>query len=285
MSLPIHLPVRGCWPGIAALVLAGLVPMSLRADAWTQEQGHGQFIVTSSIFETSRAFDQNGNVARFDYTGSFRQFLLNPYLEYGLTNRTTLVVNAFVPFLAFSNEYGRQSSAGLGDVETGIRRRFNSSESPMPVSAQLNILFPTYPADRQPAPGNHQVDVESKLMVGRSARFGGHTGFWSFGGGYRYRTGAPADQLRSDATLGMDVSKRFMVMAQFFGITGIRNGAPLRFDGNPNAQSDFDLYKGQLSLITRLAPRTRLQIGWNDTLAGRNTGRGETFLIALWQDF
>lgn len=279
------LRVRALSPCSASLMLAALAPVCLQADAWTQEQGHGQFILTASLFETSNTFDENGNATRFDYQGTFRQFLLNPYLEYGLTNRTTLVVNAFVPFLAFSNQYGRQTSAGLGDVETSLRRRLNSSESPMPISAQLTILFPTYAATQQPAPGNHQVDVESKLMIGRSLRLAGHTGFGSLGAGYRYRTGAPADQFRSDATLGVDLSKRFMVMAQFFGITGMRNGQPLLFNGNPNAQSDFDLYKGQLSLVTRLAARTRLQLGWNDAFAGRSTGRGQTALVALWQDF
>ncbi|HYL38599.1 MAG TPA: hypothetical protein VEV17_21965 [Bryobacteraceae bacterium] len=257
----------------------------LRADAWTQEQGHGQLILTSSLFETSWAFDGGGNAQRFDYGGAFRQFQLNPYLEYGLTSRTTLVVNTFVPFLKFSNQYGSQSSAGLGDVETGIRRRLNSSESPMPISVQFTVLFPTYPADRQPPPGNHQMDAESRLMIGRGARLLGHTAFWSLGGAYRYRSGAPADQFRSDATIGVDLNHRFMVMTQFFGITGLRNGQPLQIGGNPNAQSDFDLYKGQLSLVTRLGPHTRVQLGWNDTVAGRNTGRGQTYLIALWQDF
>jgi hypothetical protein len=228
-------------------------------------------------------FDQDGKAQRFDYDGSFRQFQLNPYLEYGLTSRTTLVVNALVPFLKFSNQYGSESSAGLGDVEVGLRRRLNSSESPMPVSFQFTLMFPAYPADREPPPGNHQVDAESRLMIGRGTKLGGHTAFWSLGGAYRYRTGAPADQIRSDATLGVDLTHRFMVMTQFFGITGLRNGQPFQIGENPNAQSDFDLYKGQVSLVTRVGPHTRIQLGWNDTLAGRNTGRGQTYL--MWQDF
>ena len=272
-----------CW--CAALLLAGAVPANLRADAWTQEQGHGEFILTSSLFETSTSFDAAGNVRHFGYDGYFRQFQLNPYLEYGLTSRTTLVVNAFVPFLKFSNQYGAQTSAGLGDVETSIRRRLNSSESAMPISAQLTMLFLTYPADREPPPGNHQIDVESKLMIGRGTQWLGHSFFWSLGGAYRYRSGAPADQFRSDATAGLDLTHRFTLMAQVFGITGLRNGQPLQIGGNPNAQSDFDLYKGQLSLVTRLRPSTRLQLGWNDTFAGRNTGHGQTILIAIWQDF
>ena len=270
---------------LAGLILAVSMTPQVRADAWTQEQGHGQIIFNTSFFETSREYDADGNVARFSYQGSFRQLQLNPYIEYGLTSRTTLVVNAFVPFLKFENQYGRQTSAGLGDVETAIRRRLNSTESRMPVSVQFTVLFPGYPADRQPPPGNHQVDLESKLMIGRGVHVGRHTAFWSMGGAYRFRRGAPADQIRSDTTFGLDLSRRFTVMTQLFGITGLRNGSPLTVGGNPNAQSDFDLYKGQFSLVTRLGPHTRFQVGWNDTIAGRNTGRGQTILVALWQDF
>ena len=267
------------WLGLIAL------PLSLRADAWTQEQGHGQVILTTSYFDTSEAFDASGKAQHFDFAGAFRQVLVNPYLEYGLTSRTTLVVNAFVPFLTFSNQYGAQSSAGLGDVETGIRRRLNSLESPMPISVQLTVMFPTYPADRNPPPGNHQVDVESRFMLGRGIDLGGHHAFWSTGAAFRFRTGAPADQFRSDATFGVDLTRRFMVMAQYFGITGMRNGQPFELGDNPNAQSDYDLYKGQLSLVTRVRGKSRIQIGWNDTLIGRNTGRGQTYLISFWQDF
>ena len=270
---------------LVGLIATIAIAPHVRADAWTQEEGHGQIIFTTSFFETSREFDPDGNVARFSYQGSFRQFQFNPYVEYGLTSRTTLVVNAFAPFLKFQNQYYRQTSAGLGDVETALRRRLNSTESPMPVSVQFTILFPTYPADRQPPPGNHQVDLESKLMIGRGVHIGKHSAFWSMGGAYRFRSGAPADEFRSDTTFGLDLTRRFTVMTQFFGITGLRNGSPLVVGGNPNAQSDFDLYKGQFSLVTRLGPRTRFQLGWNDTIAGRNTGRGQTVLVALWQDF
>jgi hypothetical protein len=269
----------------ACLVIAVAMAPQLRADAWTQEQGHGQIIFGASFFETAREYEADGNVARFSYQGSFRQFQLNPYIEYGLTSRTTLVVNAFAPFLKFENQYGSQTSAGMGDIETAVRHRLNSTESPMPVSVQFTVLFPTYPADRQPPPGNHQVDLESKLMIGRGVHIAKRTAFWSMGGAYRFRSGAPADQWRSDATLGLDLTHRFTVMTQFFGITGLRNGSPLVVGGNPNAQSDFDLYKGQFSLVTRLGPHTRFQLGWNDTIAGRNTGRGQTVLVALWQDF
>jgi hypothetical protein len=74
-------------------------------------------------------------------------------------------------------------------------------------------------------------------------------------------------------------------MAQYFGITGMRNGTPLETGGNPNVQSDFDLYKSQFSLVTRLQAHMRLQTAWVTAFAGRNTGAGHTLLVAFWRDF
>ena len=165
----------------AGLLLVGSSPVCLYADAWTQPQGHGQLILTSSFYATSHSFDAEGAVRSFGYGGVFKQFQVNPYLEYGLTSRTTLLVNAFAPYMKFSNQYSSQASAGFGNIETGIRRRLNSSESLTPISAQFTATFPTYSADRQPPPGNHQADIESKLMIGRGVRWLGRSAFWSLG--------------------------------------------------------------------------------------------------------
>ena len=102
---------------------------------------------------------------------------------------------------------------------------------------------------------------------------------------YRTRFGAPADQIRVDLTAGINLGARFMVMGQLFNIHSMRNGQPLDVITNPNAQSDFDLHKYQLSLVLNATPKTRIQLGWNNTFSGRNTGRGQTAILALWRDF
>jgi len=256
----------------------------LHGAAWTQEEGHGQIIVNFSYLDTSRWFDPSGKLQTFGSRGSFRQFDINPYLECGLTPRTTLTLSTFAPFMKFANDYGASSSGGLGDTEIGVRRRL-TAESGTVVSVQFSVQFPLYPADRTPPPGNHQADLESRLIVGRGGSLAGRHVFAGAGAAYRYRNGAPADQFRSDATAGMDFSRRFTGMVQFFGITGIRNGAPFPTGGNPNVQSDFDLYKAQFSFVTRLQARTRFQIGWVDAFKGRNTGAGGALVAAIWRDF
>jgi hypothetical protein len=256
----------------------------LHAGAWTQDAGHGQIIFTSSFLQTSDQFDSSGASRPFGYNGRFRQLAFNPYLEYGLSRRYTLVLNLNAPLLKYSNQYGATSSAGLGDVEVGIRRRLNSTESAWAISGQISAQFPAYSATRNPAPGNHQGDVETRLLVGRGATWAQHHVFWDAEAAYRYRSGPPADEFRSDFTSGINLTARFMAMGQMFVIKSLRNGDPFTTT-NPNAQSDFDLYKAQVSLVTALGRGTRIQLGWNDAFAGRNTGGGHTATLGIWKSF
>jgi len=254
------------------------------AGAWNESAGHGQIIFTSSFLQTSSAFDDSGTSRRFGYNGQFRQVVFNPYVEYGLTRKYTLVFSANAPLLRYSNQYGAASSAGLGDIEVGVRRRLNSSESPWALSAQITAQFPAYSSKQDPAPGNHQEDLEARLLVGRGATWGQHHVFGDVEAGYRYRSGAPADQFRADVTTGLDLTPRVMAMGQVFAIKGLRNGDSFSIS-NPNAQSDFDLYKTQFSLVTRVGRSMRIQLGCNDAFAGRNTGGGYGPFVGVWKTF
>ena len=135
---------------LTILIVSLLGPTSLYAGAWTQDAGHGQIILTTSFFQTSRSFDDHGDSKRFADNASFRQLLFNPFLEYGMSRRNTLVVNANVPFLRYASSQSTARSAGLGDVEIGLKRRLNSPESRWTLSGQMAVMFPGYPDTRYP---------------------------------------------------------------------------------------------------------------------------------------
>lgn len=257
----------------------------LHAGAWTDKPGHGQVIVTGSYYRTSTEFDSQRNVQSFGYGGDFRQVILNTSTEVGLTRHDTLFVNAPGEWLRFANQYGKTDGVSAGDIEVGWRRLLNRENSPWALSGQMLVMFPAYSATQNPAPGNHQEDVEGRILLGRGTEFGHQHLFWDLEGGYRYRSGAPADQVRSDGTIGFEIAHRVMLMGQVFGITGMRNGQAENATSNPNAQSDFDLYKVQPSVVLSLTHNTRLQCGWNDAFAGRNTGNGQSVILAVWRTF
>jgi protein XagA len=266
------------------LAMIFLAP-TLEAGAWNQDPGHGQFILTTSFLQVTRGWDRDGVTRSFANGGKFRQIEINPYLELGVSRRNSLVINAFVPVLRYQDSYGSRSSFGFGNVEVGWRRRLSSPESKWAVAGQATVALPAYSADRNPPPGNHQEDVEARFAVGYGQDFGRSHLFWDAEAGYRYRSGAPADQVRSEATGGIELARRLMFMGQFFGITGMRNGQPISQLLNPNAQSDFDLYKAQASIVARLPDRMSIQAGVNRGFAGRSTGIATGLLVAIWRTF
>ena len=75
------------------------------------------------------------------------------------------------------------------------------------------------------------------------------------------------------------------MLGQLFAIRGLRNGSPIEVTGNPTINPDFDLYKGQLSLVYRVGPKLRIQAGYLRDLTGRNTGAGDGFVVSLWINF
>jgi protein XagA len=285
-GLDSHLhPVLRCALAIILLVVTGstLSSRPAFAGAWTQDAGHGQIIVSASYFETSHEFSSNGQIQPFGYGGRFQQIQINPYIEYGLSSRNTVVVNFWTQHLHYADQYHDFNSIGMGDVEVALRRRLNSLDSPWVVSGQALILFPAYSATTTPAPGNHQEDFEGRALLGRAMPW--RHAYWDAEAAYRYRTGAPADQFRAEGAVGFNPFARAKLIGQFYAIKGMQNGTPLAPNGNPNAQSDFDLYKSEISLVFSVYSQTRVQAGWVDAFSGRNTGHGSAGLIAVWRSF
>lgn len=196
-----------------------------------------------------------------------------------------MVVSLFLREVEFSDRFGSDRNFGLADPEVALRYRLSSPESRTVWSIQGLVKLPVDTSSATPPLGNEQTDVEGRLLVGRGFSVGYRGAFWNVEGAYRFRDEAPADEFRLDATLGFDLTPDWLVMGQFFGIKGLENGSPISRPGNPTLETDYDLYKMQLSVVWRIAPSVRFQVGYVRDLAGRNTGAGHGAIFALWLKF
>jgi hypothetical protein len=273
-------------------LLSFAVPVALlmlqtdaKAGTWPESDGHALMIYSVSWFQSRSGYGPTGQVSRYGANGLFNQILVTPYIDLGITRRTSVSFNPALSHLVSKDAFNSQSGGGFGDVELSVRHQFATLESGWLLSGQGTWMFPAYSLARNPAPGNHEQDFEGRLLAGRGGAVWGKPAFVDLQAGYRYRSGAPADQVRADGTVGFTVIPKLTVMGQFFGIKGMRNGSPVRPNSNPNAQSDFDLYKGQGSVLIRATSLTTVQLGWGNTIAGRNTGKGSTIVLALWRSF
>jgi hypothetical protein len=118
--------------------------------------------------------------------------------------------------------------------------------------------------------------AEVRLMFGEGFDVLGHHGFAGTEAGWRWRGGAPADELLFDLGAGIEPWDGGLLMLQSFSIlsTGEVAGAYRR----------YGLSKLQLSAAQRLASRLWIQLGVVGTVAGAD--RGELgMVLGLWERF
>jgi hypothetical protein len=269
-----------------AIAAAGMMVASVaHAGPWTPARGHGQVILTGSFYRTEQLFDRDGDRLTFDFDGRFEKREFNPFIEFGLTDRLTLLLNLFMSKQQFSNQFSTLSNTGLGDSEVGLRLRLTRTDVPVLFAVQSVVKLATAEKGGEVALGNRQTDVDVRGVFGGSIGHGSQPPFWSVEAGFRKRTDGPADELKLDATLGVYVQRRIMLMAQLSGTKGLKNADQFDINGNPTLSPDYDLYRLQGSAVFTLAPRLRLQAGGFAHAFGRNTGAGGGGLVSAWVTF
>lgn len=276
---------RLCKVLLLGATLGGALPTSVYAGAWTLEPYTGQLIVTTVYYHANDQFTRSSNRRDLPNDGEFRKFEINPYLEYGLLDNLTLVGDFFLRYLDSSDRSGSDTNFGFADPEIGLRYRLSPPDWTTVWSVQGLVKLPVSSSSDTPALSNEQTDLEARLLVGRGFSLWSGSAFWNVELAYRYRNGGPADEIRLDGTFGYYPAPKWLLMAQFFGIQGLRNATSTSSGSNPTIQPDYDLYKGQVSLVYELTPAVRVQIGYARDLYGRNTGAGNAVVAAVWFKF
>ncbi len=73
---------------VSSIILLTTLPAYANPGAWTQAPGQWQLIVNAVHYSTDSRFDNRGRKVS---QPTYRKQELNPYLEYGLTDRYTLM--------------------------------------------------------------------------------------------------------------------------------------------------------------------------------------------------
>lgn len=147
------------------------------------------------------------------------------------------------------------------------------------------VKLPTAKASGSPNLGNRQLDLDARLVFGGAIGRSAQPPFWTVEGGFRFRAEGPADELRLEGTVGAYLHRRIMLLGQFAGTRGLKNNDQRLAGLDPTLSPDYDLMRGQASVVFSLTSSTRVQAGAFAHLAGRNTGAGTGALVSLWQGF
>lgn len=256
---------------IPAMFLAG----QAQAGAWGQAQGQGQIINTFSFYEVNvNGYNALGKVSGH---GTYTQEEFSPYLEYGLTPRWTVGLQPRLQAVTQSGLPGTSSSYGLVQLNVFARYEVYADERNV-VSVQGTFGLPGNATSSDPLLAQPNAEYEARVLYGRSLTLPNNwPAYIDAEAGYRYESDGNANQFRGDGTFGFEPAPKWTVFVQSFNTVAV---------GNANfGESDYNLYRIELSALRSLTPRTSIQFGaWRD-VAGRNISLGDAGVVALWYRF
>jgi hypothetical protein len=257
-------------------LISFLITGAAYAGAWTQSSGKWLFVQNISYYSTSKFFDNSGKKQNLN---NYNKYELNPYIEYGLRDDVTIGANLFLQRASQNN----MSNWGIGDSEFFIRKQLWEKDG-FVFSVEPMIKLPSIESSsQQPQIGNRNFDTVVTFSGGYSFKAWGLNHFTNLNTGYRHRFGTQNDQFKLEATAGLSLSKKYMLLAQAFNTTRLTDTIQPAF--TQSSSDDYDLTKLQISAIYKMDDKLSFQAGAFSHVAGRNVGSGSGAIIAINRNF
>jgi len=250
------------------------------AGAWTMKQGKLYDRFGINYYFANEEFDSNGDKKDFASDGKFKDFHLNNYIEFGITDSITLINSIYYKSIEKEDDNVKQETWGIGDIDVGAK--FNITEGSWGIlSTQTLVKIPGPYDDNDDLPlGNGQFDLEIRMLYGRSL-YPHIPGYCNFEIGYRWRFEDPSDELRYLIEFGVDFTKDIYGRVKLDGIYSMDNGKHTDTSGNPTTTNNFDLGKLDTVLGYKISKGWGIELGYTPEIYGQNTASGATYTLAF----
>lgn len=227
-------------------------------------------ITTTLLDRAELSFGPNGE-RRDD--GYFYKDELALYLEYGLTDRFTLVSRAAWQTVERRNGPDFDSAQGFAATEFGLRRVLYLDGGQV-LSLQAMAILPGAGENISDQPlGDGGNAWEARGLWGGNLT---RNLFADAQLAYRWRDGLYADEARLDLTLGWQPADAWQVLVQGFSVWSL--------DAVQPHVRPFEQHKVQLS-IGREIGEMEYHLGAVLTPAGRNTIEEHALFLSVWRRF
>ena len=248
---------------VIAAAFSCLVASVAKAGPWPVAPGKTQVIGKYEPQSADQGFDPDGVLVDIDGRRDESLLLL---VEHGLSRSLTLQAKAGV-----TRGHDRWVSySGRGPVELGLRwtaRRDDRSALSLYLGAAEGGVGRNA---GYAAPGQGSLDLEARALYGRAATWRGRSVYIDIQVARLRREGL-ADETRVDTTLGFRPTRRVLVLAQTYAGRAHRLGV------------DTGWLKSEISVVRAFGDWSA-QVGWRDTMAGRETARDRGVVLAIWRN-
>jgi hypothetical protein len=242
------------------------------AGAWLLPEGRGQIISGAAFSGTTRAFDSRGRLIPVPY---YKKFELGTYIEYGLTNRLTLV--AAPAYDRIRAQPPAQSYNGLGESEFAARFGvFRDDFTVVSVQAGVRTPGPSVADSTGAFDPRRSLGFDFRGLIGRSFEVATMPAFIDVQGGYRYYTRSQPGEWRLDLTFGARPIPQLLWLIQTFNVYSSAGGGGF---------VRYSWHKLSTSIVVEIHPNWAVQCGGFTTIAGIDAGRERGPFAALWYRF
>jgi protein XagA len=248
-------------------------PSVALAGAWTLPQGSGQLVTTVTASTSTSVFDDAGALTS---TPRYNKLDADALLEYGVTSELTAMLQPGLQHIDIAAPTSAERT-GLDYTEFGARYRFWQN-SDWVLSGQALVEIPGTTATSNPAAiGYTDVQADFRVLLGHNFMLGAMPAFVDLEVAQHQRGDGAPNEFRADATLGVQVAPRWMVLAQSFNVVSEGSGSPVF--------GSYEYFKLQLSAVYALTPSWSLQGGGFTTYAGTNSLQENGAIFGIWYRF
>ncbi len=227
------------------------------AGSWARGEGQVFFAQTTEYY-----FSQN-DAFRFE------QWVERGYIEFGLTDRTTMVGQiGYAQQSVLEADLQVMDASGLAEAEIGLSRAW-SAEGGGTAAFRLGLSGRTRLVSDGRVTGGQDAAVE--VVHGRGV--GAENWFVDSEVGLRRSLGQDADSFLMEAGLGLKRGRAILLL-QANSLRSFRN--------NEASGLDFDLTQFSLSGVVPVGRRRSLQIGARTDAFVRNLSRGNSLFLSFW---
>lgn len=246
-----------------------LLPALAHAGAWTQKRDKMETITGASYY---RAHDYYNNAGRQLPQQRYDKLEITSYTEYGLRDYLTLGGRSGVAGVRQKAGGFTSRSIESSDTEAFARIRLWNDDLSV-FSVQPTLYTPATSRDtNQTNTGGRKFSMGMKSSYGRNYRLLDKWHYADVSAEYVQRLGKESNQLKFEATTGLNIDRHWQVMPQLFvtrNLGGMKDPRTLR-----NPPNDYDLTKISLTGQYRFNRTNALQLSAFKHVDGKNTGAG-----------
>ena len=250
------------------------------ASPWARNAGELFVISRAEYFRTPPAHSAPpGNLS----APPFQRIESSTYFEYGFTAPVTLgckivygVTRSASPDDA-RNDNRTTHITGLSEAQFFTQYQLLRDQSHALSVRAAAILPARLNTGTRPGLRSAGEDIDIAFLYGRNVRRLPGNAFAASELSYRKRFGDAADQIRAQATVGVEPTRSILLLTEIQAEYSLRN--------NRMGGADYDIVKLQPSIVWRAGRQWRVEVGLREEVAGRNLALGRTFFLGLWARF